>query len=174
MSTGTNHCLNCSESDDVYECKGCLQIYCYSHLTNHREEIEGNFNKLQDNSNLFRQNIYDEKNQINDCLLIQEINKWENESIEKIQLTASKYRDKIIHYINKYIIHIENNLNHLFEQSKQIRKENKMNEILLNQSIQKLEYLKKELDKPFQIFIKQESTSFINKIDIIFTSFGNV
>lgn len=165
--TSTIHCLNCDENDDICECKGCLQIFCYECFLNHRETINQRTNQFQNNCNLFRENLIDQKNDTNNLPSIEFINKWENESIDKIKNLANKYREKIINYTNKCIIDIENNLNNLSEQSKQIRKGNKLNENLLIQLIQKLEDLKKEFHQPSNLLIKQQSKSFINKINII-------
>jgi len=168
-ATFTSHCLNCEEQEDIYVCKGCLKTFCYQHLQHHREEINQNFNQFQDNSNLFRENIIDQKNQINNRPSIQKINKWEKESIQKIKQTADKCRERIIKYTNEYITDIQKNLNDISEQSKQIRKENKLNESLLIQLITKLEDLKKELDQPSKFLVEQQQklTSFIHKIDIL-------
>lgn len=165
--TFTSHCSNCEEKEDIYACKGCLKTFCYQHLPHHREEINQNFNQLQDNSNLLRETIIHQKNEINNRPSIQKINKWEKESIEKIKQTADKCRERIIEYTNEYIIDIEKSLNDISEQSKQIRKENKLNETLLIQLITKLEYLKKELYQPSKLLIGQQSSPFIQEIYVV-------
>jgi hypothetical protein len=35
----TRYCSICNGEEDTYECKGCLTIYCFRHLTDHREII---------------------------------------------------------------------------------------------------------------------------------------
>lgn len=143
MSTSPIHCSNCDETENLLECKGCLQVFCFKHLPNHRETINETLNQLQDNCNLFRETIFDQKNEINNRYLVKQINQWERESIDKIQQIANKCRERIINYTNKFIIEIENNLNDLNEQSKQVRKENRLNEILLNQLFKKIRKFKR-------------------------------
>lgn len=164
-STSSIHCLNCDEKEDIYQCKGCLNSYCLNCLVKHRDKINENLNELQNNYNLFKQNINDQKN----SSLIQQINKWEQESVEKIKQIANKCREKIINPI----INIENKLNDLSEQTKQIKKENKINESLLYEINQKLINLKKQINKQSNISIRQQqqSNSFINQI-FIFKQFS--
>jgi len=56
---------------------------------------------------------------------------------------------------------------------RQSREENDFNEIDLTQFKQKWTQLQKELDKPSNISIQQNSTSFINRISVVVSS-GNV
>ncbi len=62
---------------------------------------------------------------------------------------------------------LENQLNNLAKQMKDIRQENEFNEMDLKQFQEKLNKLKNELDKPSNVSIKQELTGFINKIFIM-------
>lgn len=162
MAISTTHCLNCDEKDDLFECKGCSKTFCFSHLKDHREEINQNLNQFQDDCNLFKQTIGDQKHHIENYSLIQQIDQWEQQSINKITQTANQCREKIINYIDN----IEKNLSQLFQQSKQVQKENKLNEILLNELIQKLIKLQDDLDDPSNISIQQQTTSFIDQIYI--------
>jgi hypothetical protein len=55
----------------------------------------------------------------------------------------------------------------LAEQIKEMRHENELNEIDLNQLIQQLQKLQKELVQPPNASIKQQSTSFIDNISLL-------
>lgn len=160
ISNSLDHCFYCDEQYDIYQCKGCSKAFCFLHLLNHREENQQNFNQLQNNCNIFRENLNDAK--IN-FPLIKNINQWEFESINKIKQMANKCREKILYYL----MELDKNLNDLFEQSKQISKQNKFNEIILEQLNEKLDKLIKEFNEPSNIIIKENQTSFINYFNII-------
>ncbi len=170
MATVKVQCSKCSEENDTYICRGCSKTFCFNHLTDHREIINKQFNKIEDDCNSFRQTVIDQKDNQKNRLLVEQIDKWEDDSIKKIKQTAEECRQILIKYTNTFIIEIENKLNDLTEQFKQIRKKNKFNEIDLNHLKEKLAKLTVELDKPSNISIKQGSTSFINKISVIISS----
>jgi hypothetical protein len=161
------HCSICNDEEDTYECKGCLTIYCFHHLTDHREIINQQLNKIEDNRNLFRQIINDQKNDPEQRSLIKQINQWKEDSIKKIKQIAERYKRRLIHYTDIFIIEIENRLDKITDEIKEIRQKNKFNEIKLQQLKENLNKLKEELDKPSDVSIEQEPSLFINKISVI-------
>ena len=156
-------CSICNEENDTYDCKGCKKSFCLSHLTEHYEKIQQEFHHIEHNYNLFQQNIIEQKNDPNQHSLINKINEWEKDSIKNIQQIADECRQRLIKYLNKYIIIIENRLKDLFEQLKKLSKENKFNEINLEQFKYKLNKLQEEFNKPTNISVQQEKSLFINK-----------
>jgi chromosome segregation ATPase len=155
-----SHCSICNDEQDTYECKGCLTIFCFNHLTHHREMINQEFIQIEHQLNSFRQKLDDQKENPNHYSLIRQINQWENESINRIKQTAQQCRDEI----NKYLIKIENKFNELTQKTKEIRKQNKINEINSKQIQEKLNKLNKEFEKPKNVSIEQKSSTFIHQI----------
>ena len=167
-ATGKEKCSICPREKDIYECKGCRNTYCFNHLSKHREDITEQFTNIEDYFNSFRQTLNDQKHNSNQHPFIEKIDLWEYNSIQKIKQTADQCKQKVIKYMNKYVIEIENKFNDLFEQLKQIHKENEFNEIDLKGLTNKLNNLKEKLNKPSNISIEEEnSSSFINKISVI-------
>ena len=78
-----------------------------------------------------------------------------------------KARQLLRKYINENIEKIENKLTQLTEQLKQTRQENDFNEIHLNRFGQKLNQLEEQLNRPSNVSIEQDSSSFINKIYVV-------
>ncbi|CAF3572118.1 unnamed protein product, partial [Rotaria sp. Silwood2] len=101
---------------------------------------------------------------------MEEINKWKEDSIIKIQQIAEECKQLLIQYTNKYFNQLEIDLVKLTDQLRQTRQENDFNEIDLNQLKEKLTQLKKDLDQPPKVSITQDSTCFIKKISIIRSS----
>ncbi|CAF4273249.1 unnamed protein product, partial [Adineta steineri] len=100
-------------------------------------------------------------------LLIEQINQWEIESIEKVQQKAQEYREIIIKSSQTCINDIETKFNNLREQIKQMQKQNEFNEIDLNYLRNQLIEITQEFNNLSKISIKKDSQSFINDISII-------
>ncbi len=134
--------------------------FCFNYLTHHREMINQEFTQIEHQLNSFRQKLDDQKENPNHYSLIRQINQWENESINKIKQTAQQCRDEI----NKYLIKIENKFNELTQKTKEIGKQNKINEINSKQIQEKFNKLNKEFEKPKNVSIEQKSSTFIHQI----------
>jgi uncharacterized phage infection (PIP) family protein YhgE len=123
-----------------------------------------------DKRNLFREILTEQKTHPQKHSLIQQIDTWERDSIQKIRQTAEEARELLVQHTTAYIDKIEIKLSQLTEQLKQTREENDFNEIVLNQFNQKLIQLQDELAKPSNISIREDSSSFISKISINISS----
>jgi hypothetical protein len=166
-ATGKAHCITCGKEKVAYKCEGCSQNFCINHLNEHHQLIIKQFDDLENKRNIFRQNLTEQITYPQKHSLLKEINQWEKDSINKIQQIAEETRQLLIKYTNEYMNQIEIRLIKLTEELKQIRQEDDFNEINLNQLNQKLQQLEEELDKPSNISIQQESSTFINKIFVI-------
>jgi len=166
-ATGKSNCITCGKEKIAYKCEGCSQNFCINHLNEHHQLIIKQFDDLENKRSIFRQNLTEQITYPQKHLLLKEINQWEKDSINKIQQIAEETRQLLIKYTNEYINQIEIRLIKLTEELKQIRQEDDFNEIHLNQLNQKLQQLEEELDKPSNISIQQESSTFINKIFVI-------
>jgi hypothetical protein len=170
-ATGKTHCVTCRKEIVVYECKGCSQNFCIKDLNDHHQLFIQQLGDIEDKRNIFRQTLTEQTKNPQKHSLIQQINKWENDSINKIKQTAEETRQLILKHTGKHINRIEIKLTKLTEELKQIRKDD-FNEIHLNQLKQKLKQLEEEFNNPSNISIQQgNSSSFINKISVLI-SFG--
>ncbi len=77
--------------------------------------------------------------------MINQIDKWEKDSINQIKQTAEESRQKLIHYTTDYVNNIENKLHNLAKQLKEIRQEKEFNKTDLNQIKETLTKLGAEL-----------------------------
>src|ERR1700722_19715067 len=62
-ATGETRCVICNKENSTVTCEGCLQIFCYDHLTNHRQELGDQLIEIENNRDSFRQTLNE---QIND------------------------------------------------------------------------------------------------------------
>ncbi|CAF0819187.1 unnamed protein product [Adineta steineri] len=161
-----SRCITCDKEKRTVRCEGCLQLFCYDHLTDHRQELNKQLHHIELNLAVFRQTLNEQTNHPQIHSLIKEINKWEEESIHTIQKTAMECREVLLKHSNEHFNDVEINLTKLSEQLKDIHQENDFNEIDLNQFNLKLKQLSQELDKLSTISIQQETTPLIHKISV--------
>jgi chromosome segregation ATPase len=166
-STGKTHCDTCSKAKATYKCEGCSQSFSFDHLADHRRALGEELNKVEHKRNEFRQSLTEQTMNPQKHSLIQEINKWEQDSIKIIQQTADEARKLLLKHTAGHIEKIEIELAELTEQLKQTRKEDDFNEIHLKKLKKQLKKLKEELDNPPNVSIQQQSSSFINKISVV-------
>ena len=98
--------------------------------------------------------------------LMEQIDQWERESIETIRKTADECREKWINYCHGIRDEMEKKLNELSQQIKQVRDENQFDQADLNNIKEKLQKLKGELVRSSNVHLRQQATSFINKISL--------
>ena len=153
-------CVVCNKEMRTYLCDGCSQRFCGKHLDEHRKNLEKQFEQIEINHDELRQILNDSRKHP----LMNEINQWEIDSIDKIKQTANQCRERFINYTKWSFLHIENKLNYLGEQMKEMRDESDFNDMDLEQFQQKLNQLQEELLQPADLFIEQQSTSFLNFI----------
>jgi len=160
-------CIICGKDRSAVRCEGCLQIFCYNHLKDHRQELNKQLDEIEVNQNIFRQTLAQQTIDLKQNSLIKQIDEWKEDSIKMIQQTAEECKQLLLQYTTEHITNIEVNLNKLTEELRQIRQENDFNEIYLKQLNEKLSQLANELDQPPNISVHQDSASPINKISVV-------
>jgi flagellar biosynthesis GTPase FlhF len=171
METNKVHCFMCDKEKSTYSCRGCSRDFCFDHLQEHRQTFGQQFDKIENDRDQFQQKLNEQKEEDpKKRPLIQQINRWEHDSIEKIKETAEECRQTVNEHTNKYFIEIEIKLSELTEELRQVRRENEFNEIDLNKFKIKLTKLTEELYKPPNISTEHGCASFINKISVISSS----
>ena len=163
--TSRSYCFICEKERVTYKCDGCSKRFCKQHLKDHENELELELDQIQTERNMFRQILSEQIEQPNKHHLIQQINQWEQRSIDKIQQTAEQNRQLIFKQMNEHFQNIEIDLNRLTDQIKETRQESDFNELNLIDLRNKLERLQKKLNNPSNISLKENnSSSFINRI----------
>ena len=176
MATATHKtiCSLCKKTKVTSICPGCSNHFCSDHLSQHRTDIQRDFDLVQNNHDHLRQQINDLKSDPTKHPLIKKIDQWERESINKIKQQAQQCRTQLINDSNSCLQQIEKKLKNLAEQIKEIHRENTFNESDLNNFKQKLEKLEKELTRPTNVSIERQSTSFIDNLSVRLPSSGKI
>ncbi|CAF1168703.1 unnamed protein product [Adineta steineri] len=164
---GKSRCFTCGKEKRAVRCEGCLQLFCYDHLTDHRQELNKQLDHIEHTRDLFRQTLNEQMNHPQIHLLVKQIDQWEEDSIKIIQQTASECRQLLVQHTTKNVHHIEVNLAKLSDHLRRIRQENDFNEVDLQQFNQKLKQLAEKLDKLCNVSIQQDPTPLIHKISVV-------
>jgi ribosome recycling factor len=96
--------------------------------------------------------------------LIQQIDQWERESINKIRRTADEARQLLLTHTTNHNTKIEVKLAKLTDQLRQNREENDFVETDLNHWKHELTRLTKELAQPPNVSIRQDTSSLVKNI----------
>jgi hypothetical protein len=94
--TAKRQYVECNKEKNTYECRGSSQNFCFNHLSDHRQTVNKQFHKIEDDSNSFLQRFIEQKDDIKkNHPLLQEIDKWKEDSIKKIKQTAEQCKTNI-------------------------------------------------------------------------------
>ena len=94
-------CVTCNKENAIMKCEGCAQSFCYNHMLNHRQELHNQLDEIEVTRDLFKQTLTEQTNDPQKYSLIQQIDKWERDSIRTIQRTAEEERQKILKHTSE-------------------------------------------------------------------------
>jgi len=163
---GRTRCVTCGKERATSKCGGCLQDLCYNDFEYHHQELSKQLDEIEVNCDLYRLTLTEQTADLQKHPLIQEINNWERDSIDKIKQAADEARQLIFEHTSTHATDLEDQLNKLIVQLRQCRQENDFFDTDLNQWKDELERLTKELTKLTNVKFCQESTPFVTKISI--------
>lgn len=95
-STLKTFCSTCgNKSVGIFKCEGCGQTFCRKHSNEHRDHLNRQLDDIVLDFDVLQQTIVETKDVANYHPVMQEIQKWEKESLEKIQQTANEARQRL-------------------------------------------------------------------------------
>jgi uncharacterized phage infection (PIP) family protein YhgE len=160
-------CSTCNKENAIIKCEGCSKSFCFNDFGNHRQELNKKLDEIETNRDLIRQSLNEQiKEPHEKHPLLQQIDQWELESINKIKQVAEENRKSVFRFTTRHSNQLENKLNKLTDQLKQSRQENDFIEANLDQWNTELRQIQEELIKPSNIKINFDSTPFITKIHV--------
>ena len=110
-STAKAQCFSCKKETRRYNCEGCSKDFCFNCLTKHHQILGQELDKIENNHDQFRDKLNEQKADPKKHLLVQKIDRWEEDSINKIRQTAEECRKTLTDHTNKYLVELENKLN---------------------------------------------------------------
>jgi hypothetical protein len=124
MATATKRtlCVKCGKEKAILKCEGCSQDFCYNHFGDHRQELNKQMDEIEVIRDTIRQTITEQTAEPQKHALIQQIDQWESDSINKIRQTAEEARQLLLKHTAEHIAAKEvqlNKLTYLLQQSRQ-------------------------------------------------------
>lgn len=153
-----------STAKDFNQCAGCSQNFCYNHIVEHRQQLSAQLDQIEQDRFLFQQTLDLHRANSQKSLLFQQVDRWEQESIDKIKQTAQEIRQLLSSHTNENTIKTE--LNELTQQIRHSRDEEDFNEEDLHKWKEQLKQLTQQLNTPPNIVVQQIEIPLINKIQI--------
>jgi hypothetical protein len=156
----------CDKEKAVMKCGGCLGDFCFPHMIGHRQDLSKQLDEIDATHDLFRQTLREQSSEPQKYALMQQIDQWEHDSMNKIRTTAEEARQLLLKHTTEHFNRMEIKLDELNNQLRESRKEDNFVEIDLQQWKQQLNILTDELSKPSTIRVTDDTTPLVTKICI--------
>jgi chromosome segregation ATPase len=168
MATAMNRspCVKCDKQKAIMKCEGCLQTFRYNHMMDHRQELSKKLDDVEVIRDTIRQTLTEQTTEPRKHALIQQIDHWERDSIDKIRQTAEKARQLLLKHTAGHFTKTEAQLNQLTDLLQQSRPNNDFVETDLNHWKDELTRIAEQLANPWNVKIRKDSESLVTKIDI--------
>jgi uncharacterized Fe-S cluster-containing radical SAM superfamily protein len=90
-------CATCgNKSAGIFRCEGCIQVFCRKHLNEHRDLLSHQLDEIVLEHDTLQQTILENKDkQNNQHRILKQIDKWERDSMVKIQQVAEEARQQV-------------------------------------------------------------------------------
>ncbi|UJR32795.1 hypothetical protein I4U23_020257 [Adineta vaga] len=158
-----NQCASCHKASSVSTCDGCKQSFCSKHVAEHRQQLNNQLETLMHEHDSFRQDV---GGRSPNRSLLKQIDKWEKESIAKIQAAAKKTREDLQQTLNTSNEQLTTLSQDMTNRLRNARKDDKFSEIDLTRWTRKLNDLKAQMKYEATIQIPEDSISAIHFIRI--------
>ena len=109
-------CFTCGNETGRVRCEGCSKAFCLNHFQDHLQELSKQLDEVEVTRDLFRQSLTEKKAKPQKHALIEQINQWENEAINKVQQAAEEVRQILLTYTTELHTTMEDRLNKLTDQ----------------------------------------------------------
>jgi hypothetical protein len=169
-STGRCQCAmdgSCKQAA-VFQCQGCRAVYCCNHVTDHRQKLGEEMNTIISEHDHIKNIFTQHTSNPNLHPLIKQIDDWEKESIEKIQLKAKELLEQLLQPAAMQINGLFKRLEPVSEQLNKGRELDGFIETDLNLWKETLARIKFDLISPLNFTINQDDENpFVRNISVI-------
>jgi Tfp pilus assembly protein PilV len=166
MATNRSVCVKCGKQKATFKCEGCFEGFCNDHVIDHRQELSKQLDEVELMRDTIQEKLIEQITEPQKHALIQQINQWERDAINKIRETAEECRQLLVKYNAERVTQKEIQLNQLTDLLQQSRLNDDFIETDLSQWKDELTRIKKQLANPWSVKIRQSSRSLVDKIDI--------
>jgi hypothetical protein len=144
--TSKKQCVTCNKSGGILTCDGCQQSFCGQHVNEHRQELGGQLDDIIQEHDLLQEELGEPTSKKN--FLLKKIDKWEQDSIEKIQAAADTARTNLEKLIEQSKERISKTCREITEKLLSHREDDDFSENDLDRWKKQLHELKLEITTP--------------------------
>jgi chromosome segregation ATPase len=162
----SNRCSECKKEMGLIHCTGCDAYYCMKDFKTHREKLYTKLdgvveerNKLQDEINKAAQGV----NQRSP--LIDQINEWQEITIEKVKQIAAQTRQEVVQLLNSKRVKITTEFQTFSQELAHLKETENFVEHDLTRLTQMIEQFHQDIKQPIQPTTIEFYTEQSDKID---------
>ena len=142
-------CYECSKNSiGLFTCAGCQKSFCVEHVVKHQQDLSLQLDIVGQEYDRFQQEL---DNKSTSHSILDDINKWEQDSIIKIQQAAESARSKFLQLDKNRNNALKISFYQINEQLKSARQEKNYSEIELSEWRKKLTNFRKEFITPLAV-----------------------
>ncbi|CAF0941976.1 unnamed protein product [Adineta steineri] len=167
---GRKSCTTCNKGGIVMSCDRCEHTFCDKHVIEHRQQSTNQLNDLIREHDLLQDEI---KHTSNSHFLFKAIDKWEKESMIKIQSTAEAARIELREMIETSKDRISSTCHDVVKNLQVSREAGQFCQDDLIRSMQQLKDIKMKIASPLPVNLVENKNSSIHLITIKGTDFMN-
>jgi hypothetical protein len=163
-------CVLCNKTGGILTCDGCKQTFCGKHVVEHRQQLALQLENIMQEHDCIQQDIIVHRN---DNYLFEQIDKWEKESITKIQIAAENARTDLRQTLQSSDERLTRACRDIATKLRSAREAENFSEIDLTRWTQQLNELKLQIKSQAMIYIPEDSSSGIHFIRIKQGNYAN-
>jgi hypothetical protein len=144
--TSKKQCVTCDKSGGTVICDGCQQSFCIKHVSEHRQELGVQLDVIMQEHDLLREEL--EKPSAKKNRILKKIDKWEKDSIAKIQTAAENARKALQELLEQSKERLTKVCHDVSEALRSSREADNFSEHDLDQWKKQLQELQSEITSP--------------------------
>jgi hypothetical protein len=143
--TSKKTCSKCDKGAGAFSCDGCQQSFCLKHVAEHRQELITQMDNIEQEHDIFHEDLLNETQKQNEHFLFNRINQWEKDSINKIEQAAKESRMVLKQILDSIIDHGHKSLNKISLRLRRARELDDFFENDLTRWTEQLTHLREEI-----------------------------
>lgn len=161
-------CAKCDKSLGAFSCDGCQQSFCLKHVAEHRQELTHQMDLIEQEHDLLHEDLSTQADKHHEHPLFEFIDRWQRESIEKIEQVAKDSQTELTEILRGITDHGKKNLQRMSARLHRARDSDGFFENDLNRWSQQLIHLREEIKYMSETIniVTDPSTTAVHSIQI--------
>ncbi|UJR32369.1 hypothetical protein I4U23_019831 [Adineta vaga] len=161
-------CASCGQTAALFTCRGCLENFCLRHTNEHRESLDKQMKQIFYSHEQLQQDLLEPKNEQSCQSLLEQIGRWEQQSLAKIRQVANETRDQVLEIVRQRKDNLKEKLDQLTPQLSKAKQDGDYFEDDIKgwlEKLQKCQQIFHEQQKA-QLYFVRSTVPFISKISL--------